>query len=103
MNALHKVQGPNIRFSGSMYLSLGVTGSTVIYNSYKNIAGQPVKWINDIYESGIWDYSMKHYNGELVSLDEEKRGEEAIAIQIIMYKQSKRNEDFYLSLLIKIM
>ncbi|MFE6134736.1 anti sigma factor C-terminal domain-containing protein [Bacillus sp. NPDC057893] len=96
MNALHKVQGPNIRFSGSMYLSLGVTGSTVIYNSYKNIAGQPVKWINDIYESGIWDYSMKHYNGELVSLDEEKRDEEAIAIPDYNVQTMQREMRFYL-------
>lgn len=96
MNALHMVQGPNIRFSGSMYLSLGMTGSTVIYNSYKNIAGQPVKWVNDIYESGIWSYSMKHYNGELVSLDEEKRGEEAVTIPDYNVQTMQREMRFYL-------
>lgn len=96
MNALHMVQGPNIRFSGSMYLSLGMTGSTVIYNSYKNIAGQPVKWVNDIYESGIWSYSMKHYNGELVSLDEEKRGEEAVTMPDYNVQTMQREMRFYL-------
>lgn len=70
-NVLHTVKGPNILFNGHTKLSMGLTGGTIIYSSYKNIAGQPVKWIDEIYEySYIWGYSQLNFNGNTI-LDEE--------------------------------
>lgn len=70
-NVLHSVKGPNILFNGHTKLSMGLTGGTIIYSSYKNIAGQPVKWIDEIYEySSIWGYSQLNFNGNTI-LDEE--------------------------------
>ncbi|WP_243524812.1 anti sigma factor C-terminal domain-containing protein [Bacillus pseudomycoides] len=96
--ALHTVQGPNIRFSGSVDLSNSMTGRTIIYNSYKNIAGQPVKWANEMYESGLWNYRMMHYDGDLVRLDEEEVNKEEENIKLPDYnvQTMQREMRFYL-------
>ncbi len=46
----HSVKGPNIIFNGHTKLSMGIVSDTMMYSSYKNIQGQPVKWIDEIYE-----------------------------------------------------
>ncbi|WP_242219667.1 anti-sigma factor [Bacillus cereus group sp. BfR-BA-01380] len=68
--ALHGIQGPNMRFYAHTKLSMGVTGGTMMYSSYKNIAGQPVKWIDEIYEYSIWGVSRVNHNGN-THLEEE--------------------------------
>ncbi|WP_020062403.1 anti-sigma factor [Bacillus sp. 123MFChir2] len=70
VNALHTVQGPNMRFYGHTKLSMGLLSGTMLYSSYKNIAGQPVKWIDEIYEYSIWGVREVNHNGN-TSLDEE--------------------------------
>ncbi|MDM5190296.1 anti sigma factor C-terminal domain-containing protein [Bacillus sp. DX4.1] len=98
VNALHMVQGPNIRFSGTLSLSNGMSGRTVMYSSYKNIEGQPVKWVDEMYESGLWNYRMKHYNGDLVRLDEEEVNKEGEAVTLPDYnvQTMQREMRFYL-------
>ncbi|MFD3446472.1 anti sigma factor C-terminal domain-containing protein [Microbacteriaceae bacterium 4G12] len=70
IEAWHTIQGPNIHFYGHTKLSMGLTNSTISYSSYKNIAGQPVKWIDEIYEYSIWGYHQVNHNGN-IGLDEE--------------------------------
>lgn len=68
--ASQTVQGPNMRFHGQTELSTGLMGGTVMYSSYKNIAGQPVKWVDEIYEYSIWEVRSVNHNGNVI-LDEE--------------------------------
>lgn len=70
VNALHTVQGPNMRFYGHTKLSMGLLSGTTMYSSYKNIAGQPIKWIDEIYEYSIWGVREVNHNGN-THLDEE--------------------------------
>lgn len=64
------VQGPNIIFNGHTKLSMGIASGTMMYSSYKNIQGQPVKWIDEIYEYSIFGYHQINYNGN-TGLEEE--------------------------------
>ncbi|PEA56844.1 hypothetical protein CON64_00970 [Bacillus pseudomycoides] len=71
VNALHNIQGPNMRVYTQTELSTGLMGGTVMYSSYKNIAGQPVKWVDEIYEYSMWEVSQVNHNGNVI-LDEER-------------------------------
>jgi hypothetical protein len=72
--ALQTVRGPNMNFYGHTKMSTGFTGGTVIYNSYKNIEGQPIKWVDEIYEYSIWGYHQINTNGNVV-LDTEQKSQ----------------------------
>ena len=57
------VKGPNIKFYSHRKLNMGLMSDSIMYSSYKNIAGQPVKWIDEIYEYDVWGYMSRSHNG----------------------------------------
>ena len=63
------VKGPNIKFYSHRKLNMGLMSDSIMYSSYKNISGQPVKWIDEIYEYDVWGYMSRSHNGN-TQLDE---------------------------------
>ncbi|MFA2806646.1 anti sigma factor C-terminal domain-containing protein [Bacillus mycoides] len=57
------VKGPNIKFYSHRKLNMGLMSDSIMYSSYKNISGQPVKWIDEIYEYDVWGYMSRSHNG----------------------------------------
>ncbi|WP_270400567.1 anti sigma factor C-terminal domain-containing protein [Bacillus mobilis] len=65
------VKGPNIKFYSHRKLNMGLMSDSIMYSSYKNISGQPVKWIDEIYEYDVWGYMSRSHNGN-THLEEER-------------------------------
>ncbi|MDM5236285.1 hypothetical protein COE30_15580 [Bacillus cereus] len=91
------VQGPNIIFNSHTKLSMGIASGTMMYSSYKNIQGQPVKWIDEIYEYSIWGYHQQNYNGNTI-LDEENQNKKSEFAPVQDYNRQtmQREMRFYL-------
>lgn len=90
------VKGPNIKFYSHRKLNMGLMSDSIMYSSYKNISGQPVKWIDEIYEYDVWGYMERSHNGN-TQLDEGPPDEEESGMRVNYNIQTMQREmQFYL-------
>ncbi|PFM65178.1 hypothetical protein COJ48_08085 [Bacillus cereus] len=90
------VTGPNIKFYSHRKLNMGLMSDSIMYSSYKNISGQPVKWIDEIYEYDVWGYMSRSHNGNTHLEEELSNIDEAETLQDYNIQTMQREMRFYL-------
>lgn len=75
---------------------MGLMSDSIMYSSYKNISGQPVKWIDEIYEYDVWGYMSRSHNGNTHLEEELSNIDEAETLQDYNIQTMQREMRFYL-------